>query len=132
MPDVNWWAVLASGVSSLVLGGLWYSPLLFAKRWQSLAGLSDDQMAGGGLARIFCLTFILSLIAAAVFGLFIGRDMGLGPSIGAGASAGLCWVTAALGINYLFERKPLGLWLINGGYHTFQFTTFGLIFGLMR
>ena len=51
---------------------------------------------------------------------------------GAGFSAGLCWVGAAYGINYLFERRPLGLWAINAGYHTLQFTLFGLIVGLMH
>ena len=131
MPDVNLWAVLACGVTSLVLGALWYSPVLFGNRWQRLAGVSDDQLARGH-AKIFGLAFVLSLIAAFVFAIFIGPDMGLGPSIGAGASAGLCWVTAALGINYLFERKSLGLWLINGGYHTLQFTMFGLVIGLLR
>jgi hypothetical protein len=44
--------------------------------------------------------------------------------LGAGVSAGLCWVAASFGINYLFERRPLGLWLINGGYHTLQFTLY--------
>ncbi|MEO7655232.1 MAG: DUF1761 domain-containing protein [Sphingomicrobium sp.] len=131
MPDVNLWAVLACGVGSLVLGGLWYSPLLFGNRWQKLAGLNDEQMAGGN-AKIFGLTVVLSMVAAYVFAVFLGPDMGLGPSIAAGASAGLCWVAAALGINYLFERKPLNLWLINGGYHTLQFTMFGLILGLLR
>lgn len=132
MPDVNLWAVLACGVSSLLLGGLWYSPVLFASRWQGLAGLSAEQIESGGHARIFGLAFVLSLIAAYVFAIFLGRDMGLGPSIGAGASAGLCWITAAFGINSLFERRPLFLWLINGGYHTLQFTLFGLILGLMN
>ena len=51
---------------------------------------------------------------------------------GAGFAAGLCWVAAALGIDYLFERRPLSLWLINGGYHMLQFTLFGLILGLVR
>jgi hypothetical protein len=132
MPDVNLWAVLTCGVSSLLLGGLWYSPMLFGRRWQALAGLTDEQMAGGGLARIFGLAFLLSLVAAYVFAVFLGTEMGLGPSIAAGASAGLCWVTAAFGINYLFERRSLCLWLINGGYHTLQFTLFGLILGAMR
>lgn len=132
MPDVNLWAVLASGVSSLVLGGIWYSPLLFAKVWQREARLSDEQMAGGGLAMIFGLAFVLSLAAAFVFGLFIGPDMALGASVAAGFSAGLCWVGAAFGINYLFERRSATLWLINGGYHTLQFTLFGLILGLMN
>jgi len=132
MPDVNLWAVLACGVSSLVLGGIWYSPLMFAKVWQREARLTDEQMAGGGLAMIFGLAFLLSLVAAFVFGLFIGPDMALGASVGAGFSAGLCWVGAAFGISYLFERRSMKLWLINAGYHTLQFTAFGLIFGAMR
>src|SRR3990170_5469662 len=132
MPDVNWIAVLLCAVSSLVLGGIWYSPALFAKPWQQAAGLSEEQAASGNLALIFGLSFLLSLVAAFVFAMFLGREFGLGPAIAAGASAGLCWVAASFGINYLFERRPLRLWLINGGYHTLQFTLFGLILGLMR
>lgn len=132
MPDIHWIAVALCAVSSLVIGGLWYSPALFAKPWQSAAGLSDEQMKGANMALIFGLTFILSFIAAAVFAMFLGRDMSVGAATAAGFSAGLCWVGAALGISYLFERRPLKLWLINGGYHTLQFTAFGLILGLMR
>lgn len=132
MPVVNIWAVILCGVASLALGGLWYSPLLFAKRWQREVGLSDDQMASTNVAVVFGLTFILSVVAAFVFGMFIGPNMGLIPSIAAGASAGLCWVAASFAINYLFERKTVTLWMINGGYHTLQFTLFGLIFGLMQ
>jgi hypothetical protein len=132
MPDVNWIAVLLCAVSSLVLGGIWYSPMLFAKPWQRAAGLSDDEAKSGNMAMIFGLTFVLSLVAAYVFAIFLGRNFGLGPAIGAGASAGLCWVAASLGISYLFERRPLNLWLINGGYHTLQFTLFGVILGLMH
>ena len=132
MPDINWIAVLLCGVSSLVLGGIWYSPALFAKSWQRLAGLGEEQAAGGNMAAIFGGAFVLSLIAATVFAMFLGRNFGLGPAIGAGASAGLCWVAASFGVNYLFERRPLKLWLINGGYHTLQFTLFGAIIGALR
>jgi len=132
MPDVNWIAVLLCAVSSLVLGGIWYSPMLFAKPWQRAAGLSDEAAKSGNMGLIFGLTFVLSLVAAYVFAMFLGRNFGLGPAIGAGASAGLCWVAASLGISYLFERRPLNLWLINGGYHTLQFTLFGLILGWMH
>jgi hypothetical protein len=51
-------------------------------------------------------------------------------SLGAGFSAGLCWVAASFGINYVFERKSFALFLINGGYHTAQFTLYGLVLGL--
>ena len=132
MPEVNLLAVLAGGVASLVIGGLWYAPFLLGKAWQREAGLSDEQMAGANMAKIFGLTFVLSLVAAYVFGMFIGTEMPLGAAVGAGFSAGLCWVGAALGISYLFERRSLKLWLINTGYHTLQFTAFGAIFGALR
>jgi CRISPR/Cas system-associated protein endoribonuclease Cas2 len=34
-------------------------------------------------------------------------------------------------VNYLFEQKSFKLWLINAGYHSLQFTVYGLIFGLL-
>ena len=132
MPQVNLIAVLLCGVASLVLGGAWYSPLLFGKAWQRAAGLSDEQASSGNMAMIFGLAFVLSLIAAYVFGMFLGASMPLAGAVGAGFAAGLCWVAASFGINYLFERRPVALWLINGGYQTLQFTLFGLILGLIR
>ena len=132
MPQVNFIAVLLCGVSALVLGGVWYSPLLFAKPWQSAAGLSDEQAKSGNIAVILGGAFILSLMAAYGFGMFLGTTMPLAGAVGAGLAAGLCWVAASFAINYLFERRPAKLWLINGGYHTLQFTLFGLILGLLN
>ena len=131
MPDVNWIAILLCGVSSMVLGAIWYSPLLFARAWQRGAGLSDAELAGSNMAMIFGLAFLLSLIAASVFAMFLGRDMGLWPSTAAGAAAGVFWVAGSFGISYLFEHRSVGHWLINGGYHALQFTLFGLILGLL-
>lgn len=132
MPSVNWVAVLLCAISSIALGGIWYSPALFAKPWQRAAGLSDEQAKSGNMAVILSSAFALSLVAAFVFAMFLGRQMPLAGALGAGFSAGLCWVAASFGINYLFERRSLALWLINGGYHTLQFTLFGLILGLMH
>jgi len=132
MPEISWLAVALCAVSSLVLGGIWYSPALFARTWQQAAGLSDDELKSGNMAKIFGLTLVLSFIAAAVFAMFLGKNFGVGPATAAGFSAGLCWVAAAYGITYLFEHRPLKLWLINGGYHTLQFTLFGLIIGYLQ
>jgi hypothetical protein len=131
MPEINYLAVLVAAVASFILGGLWYSPLLFAKSWQRESGVTDEQMAGANMGLIFGLTLVLSLIAAFVFALFLGPRPSMPLGLGAGFSAGLCWVTASLGINYLFERKSLKLFLINGGYHTLQFTIIGLVLALM-
>ena len=130
MPDVNYLAVIAAAIATFALGGLWYSPALFGKAWQREAGVTEEKMKSANMALIFGLTFVLSLIAAWVFALFLGPRPPIALGLGAGFSAGLCWVAASLGINYLFERKSLKLWLINGGYHTLQFTIIGLILAL--
>lgn len=128
--DVNWLAVGIAAISAFVLGGLWYGPL-FGKSWMRLTGLNEDQLKQGSPARIYGGAFVLSLIAAFVFAMFLGPQPGLEFATGAGFAAGLGWVAASFGINYLFEHKPIGLWFINGGYHTLQFTLYGLVLGLM-
>jgi hypothetical protein len=130
MPEVNYLAVIAAAVATFLLGGLWYSPALFGNAWQREAGVSEEQMKNANMAKIFGLAFVLSLIAAWVFALFLGPRPPMALGLGAGFSAGLCWVAASLGINYLFERKSFKLWLINGGYHTLQFTIIGVILAL--
>jgi len=130
MPEVNYLAVLAAAGATFALGGLWYSPALFGKVWKREAGVTEEKMKSANMPLIFGLTFVLALIAAWVFALFLGPRPPMALGLGAGFSAGLCWVAASLGINYLFERKSLKLWLINGGYHTLQFTIIGLILAL--
>jgi len=129
MPDVNWLAVLAAALSAFLLGGLWYSPALFGKSWQRAAGLSDEQLKAGNPGKVFGGSFVLALVAAATFAMFLGK-LPVGTATAYGLCAGLTWVAASFGINYLFERRPFGLFLVNGGYHTLQFTLYGLILGL--
>lgn len=126
--EINWLAVFGAALSSFSLGGVWYSAL-FAKAWQNAAGLSDEQIKNGNMALIFGGSFVLALIASATFAMFLGSEMDATTGALYGLCAGLCWVSAAFGINYLFERKPLSLFLINGGYHTLQFTLIGAILG---
>ena len=131
MPSIDWIAVLVAAVFAFILGGLWYSPMMFAKSWMAETGLSEEQLAAASKGKIFGVSFVLAVVSAAVFAMFLPPDVTVQFGLGAGFAAGLFWVAASFGINYLFELKSLKLWLINGGYHTLQFTLYGLIFGLM-
>ncbi len=130
MPEINIWAVLAAAVAIFLIGGLWYSPVLFARTWQREAGLSDERLKNGSPALVFGLAFGLSVIASFVFAMFLGPRPGFGFATGAGFAAGFAWVAASLGIIYLFERRSMKLFLINGGYVTVAFTAIGAILGL--
>lgn len=120
-------AAMIAAFAAMVLGALWYSPLLFGNAWRRLADLKSEPnpaVAYGG-------AWVLMLIGALVFGAFIGPDAELSFALGAGVSAGVAWAAGSLWISDLFAARPLRLALINGGYHIAQYTLFGLIFGLL-
>lgn len=129
--EVNWLAVIAAALSSFVLGGLWYGAL-FGNAWLKAAGITREHAMAGNKAIIFGGSFVLALIASATFAVFLGSEIDAMTGALYGLCAGLTWVAASYGISYLFERRPLALWLINGGYHTVQFTLIGLILGAWR
>jgi hypothetical protein len=129
MMGINVWAVIAAAVAAFLIGGLWYSPVLFAKSWQKEVGLSDETLENGNMALIFGVGFLLALLAAFVFAMFLGPKPALPFATGAGFGAGFAWVSAGLGIIYLFERRSLKLFLINAGYLTLAFTAIGAVLG---
>ena len=126
--DINHLAALLGAIAAFVFGGLWYGPL-FGKAWQRESGATEPS-SGGQTARIFAIAFVANLIAAEIFALFLGPKPALGFAVGAGFSAGLCWVAMALATNYAFAQRSFKLWLIDGGWSTLQFALYGLILGL--
>ena len=131
MPVVSLLATLVATVLGFALGALWYGPL-FGQRWMEALGVTGEQIRQGfSPAKTYGATFALGLIAAYVFGLYLGPNPGRVFSIVAGAAAGFCWVGTALATNYLFERRPAALIAINAGYHGVRFTLIGLAFGLL-
>lgn len=129
MEQINLIGGLIGGVSAFILGGLWYSPALFGNAWASACGLNEEQIKSANVMALVTRSLPLSIIAALVFAAFLGRDVDVVFGAAAGLAAGLCWVTASLGINYVFEQKPFKLFMINGGYHTLQFLLYGSIIG---
>ncbi|WP_223700939.1 DUF1761 domain-containing protein [Sutcliffiella deserti] len=126
--DLNYFAVLGAGLSAFFIGGIWYS-LLFGKLWMKLHGFTDEQLRRTA-GRVFGGSFVLALIISFVLALFIGSESTATFGLIAGFMTGAFFVTAAMGITYLFERRPFVLFLIDGGYHIVTFSVMGWILGL--
>lgn len=129
---INWLAVAAAALSSFVIGGLWFSPLLFCNVWMRVAGLSEEQVKAGNKGKIFGVTAILSLIMALNLAMFL-NDPKTTASWGATAGflAGI-WTFCAIAMVGLFELKSWTYILINGLYSTISLTIMGLIIGAWR
>ena len=126
--SINWLAVLVSAVSTFLLGGLWYGPLL-GRAWMRASGITEEKAKQGNMGMVFGLSFLLQLVAAVVLAMFIGAEADAMFGLFAGAAVGVAWVATGLGVIYLFEQRPFGLWAVNAGYHVVSYSMMGLILG---
>lgn len=130
MEAINWLAVLAAAVATFLIGGLWYSPLLFYKPWLRWSG-GDEATLKKSTGLVFGGSFVAQVIAAAVLALFVaGQELVF--AIAASAAVGAAWIATAFAVTYLFERRPFGLFAINAGYHLVSYIVMGLILGAWR
>lgn len=130
--NVNWLAVFSATVLAFVIGGLWYSPMLFFRAWLDGAGLSEEDAQQGHPAKIYGGAFVMTFIAATLLAVVIGHHRGLGYGIHWGLIVGLGWVATSFATNYLFERRSLKLWLVNAGYNVVLFVVMGAVIGLWK
>ncbi|KIG14299.1 hypothetical protein DB30_06901 [Enhygromyxa salina] len=125
--QINYLAVGAAALSSFLIGGLWYSPILFAKAWMREAGLSEDELSKG-VGRTFGVSFLISVVIALNLAFFLGPDVTLVTGMTYGALASV-WVGGSMAITFSFERRSLVLTLIDAGYHAVAYTVMGAIIG---
>ena len=134
---VNLWAVLAAGVAAMIVGFLWYSPLLFAKPWMALMGYdpSDKDKTAElqkGAGKLYGISFVASLVTALVLGKVIQIATVNTALYGAkiGAELWLGFVATVQLTDGLFGKKPAKLYLINTGYQLVCYLTMGAILGM--
>lgn len=130
--SINFIAVFVAALSMFLIGGLWYSPVLFGKAWLKAIGQEESFLSSGNKGVIFGGAFLLSLIMAFNLAGFVSGYESWTWGLLGGALAGFGWVAMAMGMIYLFERRSLKLWLINAGYLVLSFVVMGVILGVWK
>lgn len=62
--EFNFLAVLVAALVPMVLGFIWYGPMLFQKAWMRESGMTEEKMKGSNMGVIFGLSFVLALLLA--------------------------------------------------------------------
>lgn len=131
---INHWAVLVCAALNLVVGAVWYSPMLFYKAWMQENNLTEEMIkANFTPAKTYGLAFFFSLLISYNLAFFLGddkTDMTWGAT--AGFLAGFGFSALIFAVVALFEQKSWRYIFINGGYITVYFTLIGLIIGAWR
>jgi hypothetical protein len=130
---INHIAVFLCAVMSLVIGALWWSPLLFSKVWQKENGLSDEQLANVSPLKNFGLSFLLAWLMSYNLAFFLGAPGTTWQwGVAAGLLAGVGWVIAMFIVIALFEQRSWKYIAINCGYIAVYFAVIGFILGIWR
>jgi Protein of unknown function (DUF1761) len=135
MLGINYWAVLVAAVIAFVMGGIWYSPLLFGKAWVMLRGIDSAEAAGTQMRPAEILAeFVRGLIVAVVLAGFVVH-LGIVNWVGA-ISLGLAvWVGfQAMSIvgSVIHEHYPWRLYAIHTGDALAKTLVMAVILGVWR
>ncbi len=132
LSTINHLAVFAAALSAFVVGGLWYGPL-FGKAWMRETGLTEETLAKANQAKIYGLAFLWTLVMSYNLAMMLNDpSIGLHEALMYGSLTGFGFITMALFVTGLFERRSMKLMLINGGYMTVALTVIGGILGAWR
>ena len=133
MSTLNWPAIIVATLAGFLIGGLWYSPVLFAKAWMRESGVTDEKIKTGSMAKIFGFAFLWTFVMAFNLAMYLNAP---GTNLAWGATAdflaGFGWVAMSIFITGLFERKSITYMLINAGYMVVALTAMGAIIGAWR
>lgn len=133
---VNYWSVIAAAVALIVLGFVWYSPVLFGKKWAHLSGLSMESMKMKpmtmGLMVVSALVMAYMLNHVLVFASAYMQESGVNAGLMTGFWVWLGFVApVALGV-VLWEGKSWTLWAINAGYYLVGLAIMGVILAVWQ
>lgn len=136
---VNYLSIFLGAVASMMVGFLWYSPLMFAKPWTKLMGLNpkDLKSAQKTMGGMYVLAFVASMVTAYVLThtMFLSRNFYGNPPVLTGITTAffvwLGYVAPVQLTDVIFGGKQWKLWLINTGYQLASVMAMAIVVGLM-
>ena len=138
--SINWLAVIACVVVSMISGTLWYNPRTFFPVWWKGIGKQEGDVPGmaGSMGVTWALTVLSSVVQAVFMALMVNALGGLmgGPNLSTGAITGfsiwLGFIAPTYLVNKLFAGHGFKVWAIETGNHLLNFVLFGAILGAWR
>ena len=138
--SINWLAIVACVVISMVSGSLWYNPKTFFPTWWKGIGKGESDAPGTeNMGMTWAFTVLSSFVQAVAMSLMVtamGSLMSMGINAGSGALTGfmlwLGFIAPTYLVNKLFAGHGFKVWAIEAGNHLVNFVLFGAILGAWR
>jgi uncharacterized protein DUF1761 len=130
-------AVIVAALVHYILGGLWYSPLLFGNKFLQIRNFTPqqlEQIQTNGAAKELAIALVTSVVLVYILAHFVQYTKAK-TAWGGIETAFWLWLgfiaTTQLA-TVLFEQRPLGLYLINISYQLVGCALAGVILAIWR
>lgn len=133
MQEHNIVAILVAAIVAFLLGGLWYSPLLFAHRWVAAHGFTPEQLAAmkANAPKAYGISFVALTVMAAVLSIVLNHLGAHDWKSGAQWAAHI-WLGFAATIGLmanLYGGRRFAVFAIDTGYQLLYLVVMGAILG---
>jgi len=133
---INYLAILAAAIASMLVGFAWYSRALFGPLWAKCRGIDmhdpkQSQELQKGMGGVYAATFAATLLSAFALGVLVVRIHLSG--VPGGLKLGLLvWLGFTMTVQLtaaLFSHKNKTLFFIDTGYQLVCYLAMGAILG---
>ena len=130
-------AVIVAALVHYILGGLWYSPLLFGNKFLQIINWTPEQLAqiqAKGAVKELIIAFVSSVVLVYILAHFIHYTKA--KTVRGGIETAfwlwLGFVATTQLATVIFEQRPFGLYLLNISYQLVGCMLAGVILAVWR
>jgi uncharacterized membrane protein len=122
---------LVAAVVAFLIGGLWYSPLLFAKQWVAAHGYTPEQVAAmqKNAPKAYGISFLCFIVMAHILQALVHLTGAEGWMYGVHLGL-LCWLGFAFTIGLtaqVYSQRKFAVFMIDAGYQLVYLVAMGAI-----
>lgn len=152
--EMNFMAIFAAALSTLVVGFVWYNPKVFGTIWMKESGVNPEKMKESNMLLLFGTSFFYAILISLILQMLTIHQFGALGMIGGdpavakpsyisfmadygtsfrtfkhgalhGFMTGLFFALPIIGTNALYERRSFKYTLVNGGFWIVCLTIMG-------
>ena len=131
---VNYIAIVVAAIINIVVGAIWYGPMLFAKQWMAWNNISPDDIKNANPGPLYAQSFVATLVTYFVLALLI-RNMNATTAAEGMKTAFMVWLGFITTVQFtanIFSPKKIESYFLDTGYQLVTMLLAGVVLSLWQ
>lgn len=113
-------SIVIAGIIPSIIGFVWYHPRVFGSVWMRFSGIQPQHVVGKQMSSgLAFLGLVAGVVMAFVVQFEIQMDLSVGDALLHVSWLWIGFVATVAAASFLWERKPLSLYIITASYWLF-------------